>query len=215
MLIFKNMGIKTGIILGGLAVMMGGLIFLWQAKLLPSYYAIPFSAGCVIFIVLNIFDRKDQLKKLGDTLLTRGEELYKKGETKGAIRDYTKALELKGPNLRAFLGISQCYKGMNEYKKCMEYAKKALELKSDSSHALFLLGISLFRQDYPDGAIKHLENAVSITPDLSEAHFMIGEIHTSLGRKEEAVKAYTRFLEQCKDEKAAKAIKEKITKLSA
>jgi tetratricopeptide (TPR) repeat protein len=147
-------------------------------------------------------------------MLTKGDELYKKNEIKGAIRDYNKALELKGPNLKAYLGVSQCYKAMNEYKKSMEYAKMALELKSDSSNALFLLGISLFKQDYPDSALKNLENAIQISPDLSEGHFMIGEIHTSLGRKEDAIKSYTKYLELCKDDKTSKAIREKIARLS-
>jgi len=214
MLLLKNLGIKTAVILVGLLAIIAALVLLWKERLLPVEMTILFCCGSAVFFVLNIFDRKNQLKKLGDTLLSKGDDLYRKNEMKGAIRDYSKALELKGPNLKAYLGISQCYKALNEYKKSMEYAKMALELKSDSANALFLLGISLFRQDYPDSALKHLENATQISPDLSEGHFMIGEIHTALGRKEDAIKAYSKYIELCKEEKAVKAVREKITRLS-
>ena len=214
MILLKNFGTRTWAIIISLAALFFFLLYLWKERLLPFELFALFNTGCLLFIVLNIIDRKNQLKKLGDTLLAKGEERYKKGEVKGAIRDFEKVLELKGSNYRAYIGLSQSYRGMNEYKRCMEYAKKALEMKSDSAYALFLIGISMFRQEYPDAAIKNLENALQISPDLAEACFMLGEINTSLGHKEEAIRHYTKYLDQCKDDKTIKVLKEKIAKLS-
>jgi tetratricopeptide (TPR) repeat protein len=210
----KNIGVKTVLLITGLFGLEFVLFYLWKEKLLPVELFIIFGIGCLVFIVLNIFDRKNQLKKSGDELILKGDELFKKGELKGAMRDYQRSMEMKGPSWGAYLGLGQCYRHLNDYKKCLEYAKLALECKSDSAAALFLVGICLFRQDYHDSALKHINNALEINPDLTEAYLLKGEIFASLGKKEEAVESFKLFREKTKDEKARKTVNEKIDKLS-
>lgn len=210
----KNIGLKTVLFITGLLGLEFVLFYLWKEKLLPFELFIIFGIGCLVFIVLNIFDRKNQLKKLGDELIVKGDELFKKGELKGAMRDYQRSMEMKGPSWGAYIGLGQCYRQLNDYKKCLEYAKLAMECKSDSAAALFLIGICLFRQDYHDSALKHINNALAISPDLTEAYLLKGEIFASLGKKEEAIESFKLFREKTKDEKARKTVNEKIDKLS-
>ncbi|GEM_PF-1921140 len=210
----KNIGIKTMIFIVGLLLLAFVLFYLWKEKLLPLELFVIFGIGCIVFAVLNVIDRKNQLIKLGDELILKGDELFKKGELKGALRDYQRSLELKGPSWGAYLGLGQYYRQLNDYKKCLEYAKLALECKSDSAAALFLMGICLFRQDYHDSALKHINNALSISPDLIEAYLLKGEIYASLGKKEEAIESFKLYREKTKDEKACKTVNEKIDKLS-
>ncbi|MHC9541634.1 MAG: tetratricopeptide repeat protein [Vulcanimicrobiota bacterium] len=210
----KNIGIKTVLFITGLLGLEFVLFYLWKEKLLPFELFIIFGIGCLVFIVLNIFDRKNQLRKSGDELIIKGDELFRKGELKGAMRDYQRALEMQGPSWGAYLGLGQCYRQLNDYKKCLEYAKLAMECKGDSAAALFLIGICLFRQDYHDSALKHINNALAISPDLTEAYLLKGEIFASLGKKEEAIDSFKLFREKTKDEKARKTVNEKIDKLS-
>lgn len=211
---FRNIGIKTVLFIIGLLVLDFALFYLWKDKLLPFELFLVFGIGCIVFVVLNIFDRKNQLKKMGEDLIVKGDELFKKGELKGAMRDYQRSLDVKGPSWGAYLGLGQCYRQLNDYKKCLEYAKLAQECKSDSAAALFLIGICLFRQDYHDSALKHINSALAISPDLTEAYLMKGEIFASLGKKEEAIESFRQFREKTKDEKARKTVNEKIDKLS-
>jgi tetratricopeptide (TPR) repeat protein len=214
MSVLKNFGLKSGFIVGFLFFLIIIMFFLWTQHLLPMELFIGFGVGCLLFIVLNIIDRKNQLIKLGEILIGKGEDAYKKGEVKGAIRNFERSIELKGPSWGAYLGLGHSYRALNDYKKAGEYAKKALGCKSDSAAAMYLLGIAHFRQEYPDSALKHFENALGINPDLVDCHMMMGEVYTSLGRKEEAIKSYTKFLETSKDDKFIKVVKEKIEKLS-
>ncbi|MGV8121725.1 MAG: tetratricopeptide repeat protein [Candidatus Xenobiia bacterium LiM19] len=210
----KNIGVKTVLFITGLLGLEFVLFYLWKEKLLPVELFIIFGIGCLVFIVLNIIDRKNQLRKSGDELIVKGDELFKKGELKGAMRDYQRSMEMRGPSWGAYIGLGQCYRQLNDYKKCLEYAKLAMECKSDSAAALFLIGICLFRQDYHDSALKHINNALAISPDLTEAYLLKGEIFASLGKKEEAIDSFKQFREKTKDEKARKTVNEKIDKLS-
>lgn len=212
---FKNFGLKSAGIITVLLLLLLLLIYLYTQKLLPIWLSGIWAIGCIVMIGLNLYDRGDQIKKMGDNLLGKAEDLFKKGEIKGAMRDYNRSLDLKGPSWGAYLGLGHCYKALNDHKKALEYAKKALECKDDSAAALYLMGICLFRQDYHDSAIKHLEKALQITPDLTDCYMMIGEIYASLGKKEDALKSYSKYLESAKDPKIVKTVKEKIEKLKA
>lgn len=210
----KNIGLKTVLLIAGLLSLDFFMFYLWKERLLPLELFVIFGAGCIVFVVLNVIDRKNQLKKLGEDFIIKGDELFKKGELKGAMRDYQRSLEMKGPSWGAYLGLGQCYRQLNDYKKCLEYAKLALECKGDSAAALFLVGICLFRQDYHDSALKNINSALAINPDLTEAYLLKGEIFASLGKKDEAVESFKQFREKTKDEKARKTVNEKIEKLS-
>lgn len=209
----KNIGGKTAILIGVLILMFATLFVLWRYDLVSLPIFIIFGLGCMVFIVLNVIDRKKQLRKVGDSLIEKADKLFAKGEVKGAIRDYEKALKLQGASWGAYLGLGHCYKGMNDYKKTMEYAKKALECKSDSSAALYLMGICMFRQDYHDSAMKYFDNALQLSPDLLDAYMMKGEVCSSLGRFEDAIINYNLYIDKSKDEKIKAVAKEKVEKL--
>lgn len=211
----KNFGGKTAALIGVLLLLFILQLFFYSQRLLPLWLFAIYGVGCLVFIGLNIYDRKNQLKKKGEEMVQKADDLFRKGEIKGAMRDYNKALEMKGPTWGAYLGLGHCYKALSDYKKALEYAQKALECKDDSAAALYLIGLCLFRQDYPDSALKHLEKALKINPSLTDCYMIMGEVHSSLGRKEEAMKNYTLFLEGTTDEKTRKVVKERIDKLSS
>jgi tetratricopeptide (TPR) repeat protein len=210
----KNFGLKSSFIIGILIFLILGMFFLWTQHLLPLFLFVGFGLGCLLFIVLNVIDRKNQLLKLGEDLIAKGEDSYKKGEVNGAIRSFERSIELKGPSWGAYLGLGHCYRALNDYKKAGEFARKALDCKGDSAVAMYLLGIAHFRLEYPDSAIKQFENALRINPELVDCHMMMGEVLTSLGKKEDAIKSYAKYLETSKDDKIIKVVKEKIEKLS-
>lgn len=210
----RNFGGKKAGIVAGLILLIFLLGYLYMVGLLPLYLAVFWGVGCIVIIGLNLYDRKKEMKKMGETLIANARELHKRGEVKGAIRDYTRSLELRGPSLEAYLGLGNCYRGLNDYKKALEYARKAQEYKDDSAAALYLMGLCLFRQDFHDSALKHLEKALRISPEFIDCYLIMGEIYVSLGRKEEAVKNYSKYIEGCGDDNLITMIREKIEKLS-
>lgn len=68
------------------------------------------------------------------------------------------------------------------------FARRAIEMMPDSSHAHYVLGKAHFRQDKFSEAIPPLTKSTQLDPDNSLPHFLLAKIYQMLGRSAEARK---------------------------
>ena len=73
--------------------------------------------------------------------------------------------------------------------------RAALERNPLMSGVLYNLGNLYLDQGNLEGALKVYRNTLGIAPDHVDLHFNLGKTLLRLGREEEAVGAYERFLE--------------------
>src|SRR5262249_29498275 len=122
---------------------------------------------------------------------------------KQIAEEYLKAISLKPDYAEAYCGLGSAYGDMGEYDKEREAFNKAISLKPEYADSyLGLAGTYLFEKQYRNfvkvpkteedirGGIEMLKRALSVKPDLAEAHVLLGIAYNGLGQKDEAIESY-------------------------
>lgn len=66
------------------------------------------------------------------------------------------------------------------------FARRAIEMFPDSSHAYYVLGKALYRQDELSEAIPPLTKSTQLDPENSLPHFLLAKVYQKLGRPAES-----------------------------
>ena len=84
---------------------------------------------------------------------------------------------------------------MDRPAEAQRYLESALKLNDRLPVSWNALGVALFRQQQPGAALDAWERAVSLDPQQYDALFNIGLAAADAGRREQARKALTRFVD--------------------
>lgn len=72
----------------------------------------------------------------------------------------------------------------------IEYLKRAQELSPDNANVIYLLGAVHAQIGMFDRAVDEMSKAVEIDPSMSSAHFQLGMLYITSGRRKEAENAW-------------------------
>ncbi len=121
-----------------------------------------------------------------------------------AIRMFQQAIDLDAKYALAYAGIADAYSYMFRYadgsrknaEKAKEASEKAIALDPDSSEAHASHGLALIHieGEYAE-AERELEKAIELNPNLFEAYYYFGLVHSSQGEFEKAADMYFKAME--------------------
>ena len=124
-----------------------------------------------------------------------GLEKYELKDYKGAIADYTKAIELDPESVYAYnnRGLSKYY--LKDYNEAIEDFNKAIELDPEYVKAYSNRGnAKRYLKDYK-GAIEDCNKAIELDPEDAGAYYVRGRAKSDLKDYKGAIEDYTKAIE--------------------
>ena len=127
-------------------------------------------------------------------------------DTKKARDSLNKALALKSDYTDALFFLSQIEASEGNIGEAINRADQVSLLAPDNIGLFFQLGLLKYTaRDYP-GAIIALERATALSPDYANAMYFLGLSYDKVGRKNDAIKQFTRIGELNPDNQEVKNI---------
>ena len=116
-----------------------------------------------------------------------GAELNDAGHLDLAIRQYSRALEIKPDFADANNNLGSALIRRGQFKEAIQYLSKALQKKPRLLGALNNMGVALAQQGDLKGAIRYFKRALSIKPFYADAHNSLGNALAQKGCIEDAM----------------------------
>ncbi len=152
----------------------------------------------LLFVLLgnNLFS---QNKTAADDLVMEGIELHDKGDYKGAIAKYDKALSVDKDNLFALTEMAYSLLSMEKNKESIEYCEKAIKLypgDKDLNVVYVTYGNATDGLNKTEDAIKIYNQGLSKFPDFYQLYFNKGVSQSTLKMYDDALLSFERAV-QC------------------
>jgi len=133
--------------------------------------------------------------RLAEAHFNRGNARAKLLRVREAIEDYDRALEINPAFVEAYLNRGVALEEQGQWQRALADYEKALEIQPKAAQAWFLRGVLSFQRGKHDNALKDLDEALKCDPHLARVYLSKAEMLESLGRRQEAVECYSRFLQ--------------------
>jgi len=114
------------------------------------------------------------------------------GQFDGAIAAFRRAIEIKPEFAKPYNGMGGVFQDLGDFKEAALCHRRALELDAQNVEACTNLGITLRLQSRTSDAETACRRALEIDPDHSAAVMLLAELHSDLGRFQEAEQLYRR-----------------------
>jgi len=135
-----------------------------------------------------------------------GQIEYEQGNVFMAMRYYTFAIKMNNNNHDALVGLGNCFQLIRNYEKALECFESAYQIDTTNKDLnAELANLYLAMKDYPK-AKEILTQSIKLYPCCSRYYKSIGDMCTILHKEEEAVDAYSNFIN-------LKCDKDKLTNL--
>ena len=115
-------------------------------------------------------------KEAAETYLNRGVANSQKGEYKGAISNYSKAVEIDPGFVVAYLNRGYTYSRLGEHEKAISDYNKAIELNPRYAIAYNNRGFVYRKMGEYDKAIADFTKAIELDPKYATAYYNRGNI---------------------------------------
>ena len=132
--------------------------------------------------------------------------LLKKEEFEPALQNFRKAVELEPENQEALKNLGLLYVKKKEFAEAVPLLQRALSVgeaaagdgssPSDQAMVHALLGLALVNTNQGDQAREHLETALKLDPNHSEAHRTLADIYFGQEQYDKALPHYQKAVEQ-------------------
>ncbi len=139
---------------------------------------------------------------LGDAYWLRARIRIRAGTVRDALTDLQRALELNPNRIDAWAAMGECHYQLGQVREAIADFKKAVQGNPDNPYWWYRLGRLQLDEGQRADALTSLGNAASLGDDaprehgwLADAHRLIGDIHYTQGKRQEAVVEYGRYLE--------------------
>jgi tetratricopeptide (TPR) repeat protein len=162
----------------------------------------PELAGYYMSVFSKEHDSKENWMKTGNSFfLATRMDLPERGHFyEQAIIAYEKALE-KDPNdldIKTRLGV--CYvEGTDQPMRGIGLLRDVVTKDSTKTEAQINLALFAIQSGQYDKAINRLERLAKMKPDFAEAYLYLGQTYATMGEKDKAVKALSRFSDMTND----------------
>ena len=125
----------------------------------------------------------------------RGIDYGERGEYDLAIKDFTKAIELKPDYAFAYNNRGAVYRSKGDHDLAIEDCNKAIRLKSDYAEAYSNRGAAYRNKGDYNCAIKDYNKAIQLKPDFAKAYYNRGIAYYEKGEFDLAIKDYSEAIE--------------------
>ncbi|QIZ72449.1 tetratricopeptide repeat protein [Oxynema aestuarii] len=121
----------------------------------------------------------------------RGFERLDMGDYRGAVEDYTEALELDPQQATAYNNRGLAHFHLGELDGAIADYSASLELNPNESVVYFNRGFAYFNRGDYEAAIADYNNALRLAPEVTGAYFYRGEAYNQLGEHQRAIADYS------------------------
>lgn len=115
------------------------------------------------------------------------------GDHQGAIVTYQETIEHDGPQAITFSYIGECYEKMEQYERALIHYDQAIALDPNWVDPWIGRGVVKDAQGRSAEAVRDLEVATRLAPDLGDAWFFYANVLARAKREKEALVAYKRL----------------------
>ena len=159
----------------------------------------PWVAAAVVFVVVvgGVLVRHTLPRAPGETLTTSGQIAGERGidRAKLAKLNRLKAEAERKDDAESWLAYADEAWDLADYNAAAEAYKRVLDLDGKNLVAWRRMGILFFMSGFPEDAAQVLQVVVGVDPNDTEALLFLGNAYSMLGRFDEAVAAWERYLE--------------------
>lgn len=121
-----------------------------------------------------------------------GDQLYQKGDIRGAIEEFKKALLIDPSNVNVHNSLGVCYGVLGAYEKAIECFEATIQLDPQEVMAVYNAGLAYSLINNNDKALEYFLEADSIGEELFEVAFQTGRLFLEKGE----LKKGRKFLEK-------------------
>ncbi len=125
----------------------------------------------------------------------RGIAYGEKGEHDLAIKDFTKAIQLKPDYAFAYNNRGAVHRYKGEHDQAIEDCSKAIQLKPDYAEPYSNRGAAYRNKGNYERAIKDYDMAIKLKPDFVQAYYNRGLAYHEKGELDIAIKDYSKAIE--------------------
>jgi tetratricopeptide (TPR) repeat protein len=163
--------------------------------------AIMVGACLIALLSASRFWGIDEEKWAGQHLINEAASYLQSGDYEGAVEVYHEAIELEPSNARVYFYLGKAHATEGQVDESKGMMEKAMQLNPNyRPYALQTLGVALANSGQFDMAATYFEKALEADDGLGLAAFNLGVSLMSLGRIEEAERAFTRAANLCKED---------------
>jgi arylsulfatase A-like enzyme/Tfp pilus assembly protein PilF len=150
-----------------------------------------------------------------DLLNAYGIALADLGRFQPAVQQFERALRIDRTNATAYQNLGVVALRAGDVMRAEQYLDRALQLNQKLPLALNSMGVVFARRNDLAGALEWWKKAVAVDPKQYDAWFNIGLVSGSAGRRDEARRALTQFVETAPKERYAEDIARARSALTA
>ena len=125
----------------------------------------------------------------------RGVEKQNKGDSYGAISDFTKAIEINPQDADAYNNRGWIKEKLKVYNGAISDFTKAIEINPQDADAYYNRGKAKHKLEDYDGAISDFTKAIEINPQHADAYYNRGNAKHKLEDYDGAISDYTKAIE--------------------
>jgi tetratricopeptide (TPR) repeat protein len=130
-------------------------------------------------------------------------ELQKKGDLRGSLVKWKKALELEPGDARANNGMGSALYALGDIDSSITYYRNSIQINPRFFEAYFNLGLSQIRKGDLDGAIDAWSNVVRVRPSYAPGHENLGYAYYLKGRFADSLEQLHESLRSSPDQPSA------------
>lgn len=145
------------------------------------------------FLALEAFSGAVALKSESMlAYLKRGETYQRRGDLAAALRDLTRATALAPEATRPLEGLGDVAEALGRHEAAADYYAAYVARDDQTPRVLYKLAVAHHRTGHTTRAIPLLHQLLEITPDMPEAHYLLGISLRDQDQLEAATEALTR-----------------------
>jgi superkiller protein 3 len=139
--------------------------------------------------------------KNSNALVKLGNAYLKKGNLDQAITIYQTVTQKDPNNYQAFYQLGQVFEEKGALEKALLAYNKAVKLNPDSPESSEIynrMGEIFKKKEKLDAALKAYQNAMRVDPEYPFSYYNIASLFEEVGKKEEAITFYNKFIDIAK-----------------
>lgn len=138
-----------------------------------------------------------------EKLVNKGIALYRQGKIEEAIQAYKEALEINSSYFYAYYNLGLAYVAQEKFFLALENFQQCVKRKPGEIYSLYYIAYINSRLGNYQPALDALKELLNIDPTahpeiLLNVHYLMGEVYDRMGKKEEAMTYYEKFIDMAK-----------------
>ncbi|MFA5791810.1 MAG: tetratricopeptide repeat protein [Candidatus Paceibacterota bacterium] len=134
-------------------------------------------------------------EELLEELFYQGTKLAQENDRQGALKIYERILEIDENHVEALTNIGIIYFDSGDFKKAEEFLGKALKINPENLLTNFDMGSVKGEQGQREEEIKYYLKVIEIDPLYPDVYYNLGLAWRILGKYENAILCYRRYLD--------------------